>query len=234
MGLGLAMVICVAIFVIVGFMVFQARFAARHWRRVIAEGDASALSQLLDDTFEAWRRERPRRGTPPADWRALHTAALVAADQDRIRVSLLAEPDVQVVEGRREEVSSASEVAERAAVRMVERLMYEVPHVSFQHAQVDVLTEFRQPSGASETRCLLTTRVTRDQAAYAGWEDEAAAEILDEWDTRRAAGDAWADPDADAIIHPETAPAVRAAEDALRPRSETRGERKDDREDGDA
>ena len=74
MGLGLAMAICVAIFLIVGFMVFQARFAAKHWRRVIAEGDAVALDQLLDDTFEAWRRERPKRGTPPADWRA-RTAA---------------------------------------------------------------------------------------------------------------------------------------------------------------
>ena len=204
------------IFVIVGFMVFQARFAARHWRRVIAEGDQSALDQLLDDTFEAWRRERPRKGTPPADWRALHTAALVAADHQRIRVSLLAEPDVQVVQGRREEVSSAAEVAERAAVRMVERLMYEVPYVSFQQAQVDVLAEFRQPDGAAETRCLLTTRVTREQAAYAGWEDETAEEILGEWDTRRAAGGDWADPDRDAIIQPGAPEAVRAAEDALR------------------
>src|SRR5690606_5879397 len=98
------MAICVATSVLAGFMVSQARYAARHWRRVIAAGDAAALAQLLDDTFEAWRRERPRRGVPPADWRALHTAALVAADHERIRVSLLAEPDVQVVEGRREEV----------------------------------------------------------------------------------------------------------------------------------
>lgn len=216
MGLGLAMAICVAIFVIVGFMVFQARFAARQWRRVIADGDAGALSQLLDDTFEAWRRERPKRGTPPADWRALHTAALVAADHERIRVSILAEPDVQVVEGHREEVSSAAEVAERAAVRMVERLMYEVPHVSFAQAQVDVLTEFRQPHGPSETRCLLTTRATRDQAAYAGWQEDPARAILDEWDTRQASGDTWADPDQDAIIQPGAPEAIRAAEDALR------------------
>ena len=107
MGLGLALVICAAIFVIVGFMVFQARFAARHWRRVIREGNQEALQQLLDDTFEAWRRERPKRGTPPADWRSLLSAALVAADRDRIRVSLLAEPDVRVVEGQRIEVASA-------------------------------------------------------------------------------------------------------------------------------
>lgn len=201
MGLGLAMLICVAIFVIVGFMVFQARFAARHWRRVIREGDSNALAQLLDDTFEAWRRERPRRGTPPADWRALHTAALVAADHERIRVSLLAEPDVQVVEGQRVEVSSAQQVARRAAVRMVERLLYEVPYASFDAAQVDVLTEFRQPDAPAVTRCLLTTRVERAVAAYADWEHADAEEILGDWETREAVGDRWPDPDRDAIMH---------------------------------
>ena len=215
MGLGLAMVICLLIFVIVGFMVFQARFAAKHWRRAVAGGDLDVLQQLLDDTFESWRRERPRRGTPPADWRALHTAAPVAADQRRIRVSLLAEPDVQVVAGERVEVSSAAEVARRAAVRMVERLMYEVPHASFQQAQVDVITEYRQPDGPTTSRCLLTTRVTREQAAYADWESAAAEEILATWETEEASGDGWPDPDACAIIHPETTEALRAAEDAL-------------------
>lgn len=219
MGLGLAMMLCVVIFLIVGFMVFQARFAARHWRRVIRDGDATALAQLLDDTFEAWRRERPRRGAPPADWRALHTAALVAADSDRIRVSLLAAPDVQVVEGRRVEVSSSQEVARRAAVRMVERLMYEVPYASFGAAQVDVLTEFRQITGESETRCLITTRVTREQAAYADWEQGTADEMLAEWVTQQAEGDRWVDPDLDAIIHPGAPEAIRAAEEALEARA---------------
>lgn len=217
MGLGLAMVICVVIFVIVGFMVFQARFAAKHWRRVIREGDPEALAQLLDDTFEAWRRERPKRGTPPADWRAMHTAALVAADSERIRVSILAEPDVQVVSGERVEVSSAQVVARRAAIRMVERLMYEVPYASFDHAQVDVLTEYRTPDRPAVSRCLLTTRVTREQARYAEWEDGVPEEVLGEWTTLEVEGDDWPDPDADAIIQPGTVEALRAAEDVINP-----------------
>ena len=216
------MAICVAIFVIVGFMVFQARFAAKHWRRVIADGDASALDQLLDDTFEAWRRERPKRGTPPADWRAMHTAALVAADSSRIRVSILAQPDVQVVAGELVAVSSERVVARRAAVRMVERLMYEVPYASFAHAQVDVLTEYRQPDGPTLSRCLLTTRVTREQARFADWEEGDADSMLAEWATFEVTGDDWPDPDRDAIIHPDTTEALRAAEDALRgPSTET-------------
>lgn len=227
MGLGLGIVACLVTFIIVGVMVIQARFAARAWRRTIAAGDTQALHALLDQTFEAWRNGRPPRRTPPADWRALHTAAVVAADRDRIRVSLLAEPDVRVVEGQRVEAAGAPEVARRAAVRMVERLMYEMPHVSFGLAQVDVLTEFRHPDGGVTSRCLLTTRVTREQAADADWEGNDHIAMLAEWVTVEDAPGRPVDPDVGAVIAPhviDPAEAVRAAEAALRARRERDGD----------
>lgn len=226
MGLGLALVACLLVFILVGIMVFQARFAARAWRRTIAAGDLQALSTLLDQTFEGWRNSRPPRRTPPADWRALHTAAVVAADRKRIRVSLLAEPDVRVVEGQRVEVAGAREVARRAAVRMVERLMYEVPYVSFAEAQVDVLTEYRDADSAVTSLCLLSTRVTREQAADADWEGDDPVAMLAEWDTHEDAPGAPVDPDEGAVIVPgvaEAAQAVRAAEEALRAERERDG-----------
>jgi hypothetical protein len=218
MGLGLGIAICLIIFIVVGFLVFQARFAARRWRQVIAAGDLDALGELLDMTFEAWRNSRPPRGLAPADWRALHTAALVAADRDRARVSLLAEPDVRVTGGRRVEEGTAQDVARRAAVRMVERLMYEVPHVSFAEVQVDVHTEYRGLDGSLTDRCLLTTRVTRDGAAYADWETRDAIAMLAEWETREAAGGRAIDPEDDALLPapaPEALDAIDAAERAL-------------------
>ncbi len=221
MDLGLAMLICLVIFIVVGFVIFQARFAAQHWRRVIAEGDQGALTELLDATFETWRNGRPPKGMPPADWRAMHTAAIVAADKDRARVSLLAEPDVRVMDGQRVEVGNEQDVARRAAVRMAERLLWEVPHVSFQRVQVDVLAEFRRPDGGTDTACLLTTRVDRETASWSDWDEGAAEEILGEWDTRERLGETYADPDRDAIIAPEEIEAglaVREAEAALRPR----------------
>jgi hypothetical protein len=223
MGLGHAIFACLAIFLIVGVMVFQARSAARAWRKSIAGGDRGALMQLLDATFEDWRRARPARGMPPADWRALHTASPVAADHRHIRVSLLAEPDVQVVEGQRVEVQSAQEVARRAAVRMVERLLYETPYVSFQAVQVDVLTEFRDPDGTVTTRCLLTTRTGRDVASYADWDHGTAEEILGEWATREAEGGRWPDPEIDALITVEDVAAEAEAHEALRSARHTDG-----------
>ena len=208
MGLGFAIVICLAIFLIVGFMVLQARFAARQWRRVIAAGDMGALAELLDQTFEAWRNSRPPRGLAPADWRAMHTAALIAADRERARVSLLAEPDVRVVQGQRVEVGTAQDVARRAAVRMVERLMYEVPHVSFTAVQVDVHTEYRSADGTVTNPCLLSTRATREVASWSDWSAAGDASVLlAEWDTREAGPGAPVDPSVDALLDsPEVDP----------------------------
>lgn len=221
MGLGLGIAFVLAMFLIVGFMVFQARFAARQWRRVIAAGDLKALDELLDQTFEGWRNARPPRGVAPADWRALHTAALVAADPQHARVSLLAEPDLRVVEGRRVEVGTAQEVARRAAVRMVERLLYEVPHVSFAAVQVDVHTEYRSANGEVTTSCLLSTRATREVASWSDWEGGAAVALLEEWDTREAPPGGTVDPSADALL---VAPAVDSIA-ALRAARRTDGER---------
>jgi hypothetical protein len=200
MGLGLGIAVVLLLFVIVGFMVFQARYAARHWRRVIAEGDQGALEELLDQTFDAWRNGRPPRGMAPAEWRAMHTAALIAADRERARVSLLADPDVRVVEGRRVEVGTAQQVARRAAVRMVERLLYEVPHVSFTEVQVDVHTEYRSAEGAVSMPCLLTTRATRAVASWSDWGAADPAVLLEEWETREAAAGAPLDPSVGAVL----------------------------------
>lgn len=216
MGLGLAIVILLVIGTMLGFMVIQAMFAARKWRSVITQGDHGALMQLLDQTFDAWRSARPPKGTPPADFRALHTAALIAADGERIRVSLLAEPDVRVVGGQRDEVANEYVVARRAAVRMVERLLYEVPYASFSAAQVDVNLEYRDAAGATLTRCLLTTTARREAAELSDWEDGKPDDLLAEWETIDGEGGQVPDPDRTPLITPDEVQAVLAAETALR------------------
>ena len=216
MGLGLAIIVLLVIGIALGFMVVQALFAARKWRAVIAGGDHGALMELLDQTFEAWRTARPPKGMPPADWRALHTAALVAADRERIRVSMLAEPDVRVVGADRDEVANEYVVARRAAVRMVERLLYEVPHASFAAAQVDVSLEYRDAAGATQTRCLLTTIARREAAELSDWKDGEPAELLAEWETADGEGGDAPDPDRAPLITADEVAVVVEAESALR------------------
>jgi hypothetical protein len=197
-AVGILIVAVVGLFL--GFLVLQAVFAARHWQRVIAEGDADALGEAIDNAFEGWRSQRPPKGMAPADWRALSTAALVAADRDRARVSLLADAEVRVIGSRRVEMSSAQDVARRVAVTMAERLFYEIPHVHFEQVQVDVLTDYRARDGEATVEPLLSTRPTRDQAAEAEWDLGEPADLLAEWDTREVLNDASIDLDADAVI----------------------------------
>jgi hypothetical protein len=215
MGLGLAIIVLLGIGTVLGFMVVQALFAARKWRSVIAEGDQGALMELLDLTFEDWRNARPPKGMPPADWRALHTATLVAADRERVRVSMLGEPDVRVVGTDRDEVANEYVVARRAAVRMVERLLYEVPHASFSAAQVDVNLEYRDESGMAQARCLVSTIARRDVAQLSDWEDGEPAELLAEWETLDGEGAAEPDPDRKPLITTDDVAAVEEAESAL-------------------
>ncbi|MBG92747.1 MAG: hypothetical protein CL792_02070 [Chloroflexi bacterium] len=201
MGLGLAFIIILLMAGVVGFAVVQAMFAARKWRSVIAAGDYQALLQLLDITFDEWRNSRPPRRMPPSDWRALHSVTLVAANQQYIRVSLLADADVQVVEGSRKELSNQYVVARRATVRMVEKLLYEIPHVKFDAVQVDVCSEYRTISGETKQQNLLTTHVARSVAALSDWDYGNPEDMLLEWQTQDGEKDLNINPDRDALIH---------------------------------
>lgn len=206
--LGLLLMLPIAAFL--GFIITQSFFSQRHWRRIIAEGDLDALRASVLEAFETWRRVRPPPDVPPADWRALMSAELIAADTERCRVSMLAEPDIRVVDGVREQVGPPGDVARRAAVRMAERLLYDIPLARFEAVQVDVYAEYRSAAGDVESECLLTTQVSRGQAVITDWDDDAAPAILKSWSTREAAASRDLDPGVGALI------AVAEAEAATR------------------
>ncbi len=185
-----------------GFVITQSAFSHRHWRKIIAEGDQPTLLAAVEEALDTFRGMRAPRGTPPADWRGLQSAALVAADRDRCRVSILVEPDIRVIGTERREVGPAESVARRVAVRMVERLFYEIPLARFQAVQVDVYTEYRSRQGQVGTECLLTTQVSRLMANEADWDELEAGAVLADWRTReRQPGEAL-NPEEGALIAP--------------------------------
>ena len=210
--LGLLLMLLVGGFL--GFIITQSFFSQRHWRRIIAEGDVPALRASVIEAFETWRRMRPPADVPPADWRALVSADLVAADTERCRVSLLAEPDIRVIDGAREQVGPPREVARRAAVRMAERLLYDIPLARFEAVQVDVYAEYRSAEGEVESECLLTTQVSRNQAVITDWDDDAAPAILKSWSTREATTTRDLDPADGALITVAEAEAAMGANGA--------------------
>lgn len=207
----LGIIVVLVIAVAVGFAILSSAFSQRHWKRVIAAGDRHTLLAALEEALDTFRGMRPPRGQPPADWRSLQSAAVVAADRDRCRVSVLVEPDIRIVPldggeaSERREVGPAEQVARRVAVRMVERLLYEIPLARFDAVQVDVYTEYRSAEGGVETDCLLTTQVTRSLGNATAWDEEEAAAVLAAWSTRERSPGFPLDPEVDAVIRPDEA-----------------------------
>lgn len=191
-----------------GWIIVRSALAHRYWRRVIADGDTDALHAALLEAFETWRRTRPDRDIPPADWRALQSAELIAADSERCRVSILVEPDTRVQDGQRREIGPAMDVAERAAVGMVERVLYEIPLARLEAVQVDAYTEYRSADGRVETECLLTVQISRAVATTTPWDEASTREILAEWGARRLEPGGVLDPDEGALILADDAPVV--------------------------
>ena len=200
--IAIGLLLCIVLGLVLGFIIVQSAFSHRHWRKVIAEGDQETLLAAVEEALETFRGMRAPRGTPPADWRGLQSAALVAADRDRCRVSVLVDPDIRVIGTERREIGPAESVARRVAVRMVERLLYEIPLARFEAVQVDVYTQYRSPQGEIATDCLLTTQVSRLMGNEADWDEQEAAAILADWGAReRAPGDSL-NPDTGALIVP--------------------------------
>lgn len=199
----LGVVVVLLIVAVVGFAIISSAFSQRHWKRVIAQGDRATLLAALEEALETFRGMRAPPGQPPADWRALQSAAVVAADRDRCRVSVLVEPDIRVVASERRAVGPPEQVARRVAVRMAERLLYEIPLARFEAVQVDAYTEYRSADGRIEAHCLLTTQVTRSLGNATAWDEQEAAAILAGWPTRERAPGLTVEPDVDAIIRPD-------------------------------
>lgn len=213
--IGLILVLALAL--LVGFIIVQSAFSHRHWRRVIAEGDQPTLLAAVEEALETFRNMRAVRGTPPADWRGLQSAALVAADRDRCRASVLVEPDIRVIGTERQEVGSAQVVGRRVAVRLAERLLYEIPLAHFEAVQVDVYTQYRSPQGEIQTDCLLTTQLTRAMGNETDWDEQEAAAILATWRTREQTPARAIDPDVGALLTREDASEPPAGNGATPP-----------------
>ncbi len=179
--MSLGLVLCLVTFIVVGVVIFQAEFAARKWRPVIKEGDLDALNQLIDDTFSEWRRRRPTPDRLLAEWNALQSVGLVAANHSAIRVSLLAEPAMTMTDGKPIQSLEAEVIGLRALVGTVERLMYEMPHVSFARVQVDVYTEYRSIQSGNDLICLMSCKVNREEVAHSDWDSESVEQIAKDW-----------------------------------------------------
>jgi len=179
----LGIVLGLAFFLFVGWIISTEMFQHRTWRRRVASGDHEIVEALILEAMASWRRARPPRDVPTSLWAGVQRAELAAATADLAVVQSSAEGEFRTVEGRREQVSSALDEAIALAARLVEMMLYDVPNLSLGSVRVDVYSTFTADGGAALQKPILTTTAHRPDADGIDWDEFAPADILARFET---------------------------------------------------
>lgn len=176
--MGWALIVIAIVVVVIAYVVIQETRAQEHWRGLVRRGDVDAVRTLVLQQVADWRKERPPAGMAASVWHGVESAEVVEVTPDAVRLSATAEGQFALVEGQRREVSTALEQAMAVTAALAERLLYDVPNVRLDRAQVDVYTTFRQEHGPGEQRCILSTVADRESAADVDWDEDPPEAIV--------------------------------------------------------
>jgi hypothetical protein len=163
---------------LIAYVILQETRAQLHWRGLVAQGDVDAIRQLLEAEIEGWHNERVPKGTPALLWHGIQTVELTDVTSDAARLNCSAEGEFSLVEGRRVETSSPLAEAMKITMKLADMVLYEVPNVKLDRVQIDVYTSFRDDTGRSEPRCILSTMIARSDVEQFDWESAAASEFI--------------------------------------------------------
>ncbi len=199
-------IVVVAVFVVVGYIVLQGTRASLAWRRAAAGGDVEVIRQMLDETMASWRSMKRPQEVPPDVWRGVQSVELIDVAADSARVSCQAEGEYRLVEGRWLQVASPLQEGMAVTARLAEMLLYDVANLRLDAARIDVYNTLRDAEGESERVCILSTNARREVAGGVDWEESSAAEIVEALGGRYRLGERGAplaiDPD-EGIEKPE-------------------------------
>ena len=171
-------IVVVVILLFTGYVIVQETRAQLHWRGLVEGGDVEAIRTLIEDEIEGWHTQRVPKGTPALLWHGVQTVELLDVNATSVRVSCNADGEYALVSGRRVETSSPLSEGMKITKKLAEMLLYDVPNVKLQQAQIDVYTSFRDDSGIAEPRCILSTSVLRQTVQHIDWDETEAEDFV--------------------------------------------------------
>ncbi|HEU0072731.1 MAG TPA: hypothetical protein VFS30_01875 [Dehalococcoidia bacterium] len=170
--------VIVLLLLFTGFVIVQETARQMHWRGLVENGDLEAIRTLIDEQIEMWRESRVPRGTSTLVWHGVQTIELLDVTPTAARISCNAEGEYALVGSKRIETSSPLGEGMKITKRLAEMLLYDVPNVKLDHAQIDVYTSFRDENGHAEPRCILSTSVLRSTVEHIDWEETEPADFI--------------------------------------------------------
>ena len=183
-GLGVGIIIVVALFVFIGAIILRESSTQRFWRRKVDEGDLEMITQLVQMEVSHWRTERPPKGVPAAVWQGIQGVEVVEIGHDYVHASTTAEPQFAFVGGQRKQVTGALDEGRRIVAKLAERFFYDIAHVRFQRVQIDCYSTFHDASGEAVQRCILSLAAQREAAAQIDWEADSPEVIAEQLGAR--------------------------------------------------
>ena len=177
------------IFVLVGYVVIQGTRAASAWRKAATAGDIGVIQKILEEAIGGWRSSRRPKEVPPEIWRGIQSMELVEVGPDSVRVSCSAESEYRLEEGRWVETVNPLQGGMAITVRAADMIFYELPYFRPDLVQIDIYTTFREPAGATQRQCILSTPATREAARQVEWDEWTATEIVEAFGGRYLLGE---------------------------------------------
>jgi hypothetical protein len=168
----------ILILTFVSYAIVQETRAQLHWRGLVQDGNVDAIRQLMEDEVQRWHSERVPKDTPALLWHGIQTVELIDVGPRGVHVNCSAEGEYSLVDGRRVETSSPVAEGKKITQKVADLLLYDVPNVRPDFAQIDVYTSFRDEHGLAETRCVLSTVVHRHDVEDLDWEATSPDEFI--------------------------------------------------------
>jgi hypothetical protein len=166
------------VFLLVTYIILQGTRAALAWRTAAEKGDTKVIADIVEDAIKGWSGQRRPKPVAAEVWRGIQSMQLVGVEADYVRVSVSAESDYKMVEGRWVEVRNPLQEGFGITAKAVDMLLYELVHFKPARVQVDVYTQYRDQSGATTHDCVLSTLADRETAREVDWDEWQAEEIV--------------------------------------------------------
>ena len=176
-GYGIVVVILILIFV--SYAIVQETRAQLHWRGLVQGGDLDAIRRLVEDEIQRWHTERVPKEIPALLWHGIQTVELIDVTATAARVNCSADGEYSLVDGRRIETSSPVVEGMKITQKVSDMLLYDIPNVRLDFAQIDIYTSFRDERGHADTRCILSTVVRRQDIEDLDWEATPAQQFIE-------------------------------------------------------
>jgi|FLYL01.1.fsa_nt_gi hypothetical protein len=184
-----AVVVLFIFFILITYIMTQGTRAAIAWRKAAEAGDLKVIRMIVEDAISAWRSQKRPRHIPPDVWRGVQSVQLTDLGPGFVRVSAQAQSEYRLVDGAWREVANPLQEGMAIAARLLEMLLYELPHYRPERVQVDVYTSFRHDEGPTENVCILTVSASREDARQVDWDEWTAEEIVDALEARYRLGE---------------------------------------------